>query len=90
MTAQPWPDAHASVLAPVAEHEDLRKVMRDILQTHASHEQVRRSLDTHEGYSAELWTLLNEEMNVSSLAVPEDRIVGRTPQGLAPALASGA
>ena len=31
MTAQPWPVADASVLAPVAEHEDLRKVMRDIL-----------------------------------------------------------
>ena len=73
MTAEPWPDADASVLAPVAEHEDLRKVMRDILQTHASHEQVRASVDTPLGYSAELWTLLNQEMDVSSLAVPEDR-----------------
>ena len=42
VTAQPWPEADASVLAPVAEHEDLRKVMRDLLQTHASHEQVRQ------------------------------------------------
>ena len=73
MSAQPWPEADASVLAPVAEHEDLRKVMRDILQTYASHEQVRSSLETSEGYSADLWTLLNEEMSVSSLAVPEDR-----------------
>ncbi|HSV39396.1 MAG TPA: acyl-CoA dehydrogenase family protein [Nocardioidaceae bacterium] len=73
MNAQPWPEADASVLAPVAEHEDLRKVMRDILQTHASHEQVRSSVETPQGYSADLWTLLNEEMSVSSLAVPEDR-----------------
>lgn len=73
MTAQPWPEADASVLAPVPEHEDLRKVMRDILQTHASHEQVRASVETPRGYSTELWSLLNEEMNVSSLAVAEDR-----------------
>ena len=73
MTAQPWPEADAAVLAPVAEHEDLRKVMRDLLQTHASHEQVRRAVETPEGYSTELWALLNDEMNVSSLAVPEER-----------------
>jgi alkylation response protein AidB-like acyl-CoA dehydrogenase len=73
MTAQPWPDADASVLAPVAEHEDLRKVMRDILQTHASHEQVRQSTESPMGYSNDLWSLLNDEMNVSALAVPQDR-----------------
>ncbi len=73
MNAQPWPEADASVLAPVPEHEDLRKVMRDILQTHASHEQVRSSVEMPQGYSADLWTLLNEEMSVSSLAVPEHR-----------------
>jgi len=73
VTAQPWPEADASVLAPVAEHDDLRKVMRDLLQSHASHEQVRRAAETPEGYSTELWSLLNDEMNVSSLAVPEDR-----------------
>jgi alkylation response protein AidB-like acyl-CoA dehydrogenase len=72
-SAQPWPEADASVLAPVAEHEDLRKVLRDLLQSHASHEQVRRSTEAPEGYSTELWSLLNDEMNVSSLAVPEDR-----------------
>ena len=73
MSVQPWPEADASVLAPVAEHEDLRKVMRDLLQTHASHEQVRQAADSPEGYSAELWSMLNDEMSVSSLAVPEDR-----------------
>ena len=73
MSVQPWPEADASVLAPVAEHEDLRKVMRDLLQTHASHEQVRQAADSPEGYSTELWSMLNDEMSVSSLAVPEDR-----------------
>ena len=73
LTAQPWPEADPAVLAPVAEHEDLRKVLRDLLQSHASHEQVRRSTETPEGYSTELWSLLNDEMNVGSLAVPEGR-----------------
>lgn len=72
MNAQPWPESDAAVLAPVAEHEDLRKVMRDLLQTHASHEQVRQSSESPEGYSSQLWSLLNDEMEVSSLAVPED------------------
>ena len=70
MTAQPWPDADASVLAPVPEHEDLRTVMRDLLQTHAPHDQVRRAAELPEGYSPKLWSLLNDEMDVGSLAVP--------------------
>lgn len=73
MTAQPWPEADAAVLAPVAEHEDLRKVMRDLLRTHASHEEVRRCVDTPAGYSQQLWSMLNDEMNVSTLAVAEER-----------------
>jgi acyl-CoA dehydrogenase len=73
MTAQPWPLADASVLAPVAEHDDLRKVVRDILESHATHEQVRRAADSARGYSAELWALLNDEMSVGALAVPESR-----------------
>jgi acyl-CoA dehydrogenase len=70
---QPWPVADASVLAPVPEHEDLRKVIRDILGTHADHEQVRRAADGPLGYSADLWRLLNDEMSVGAMAVPEDR-----------------
>jgi alkylation response protein AidB-like acyl-CoA dehydrogenase len=73
VTAQPWPDTDPSVLAPVAEHEDVRKVMRDILESHATHEQVRRAADGAPGFSAELWSLLNEEMSVGVLAVPEAR-----------------
>jgi acyl-CoA dehydrogenase len=71
--AQPWPVADASVLGPVAEHEDLRKVMRDILDSHATHEQVRRSAESARGWSGELWTLLNQEMDVGAIAVPESR-----------------
>jgi acyl-CoA dehydrogenase len=70
---QPWPTADASLLAPVQEHEDLRKVLRDLLAAHADHESVRRAADSPEGWSTELWTLLNDEMDVASLAAPEAR-----------------
>ena len=73
MTAQPWPVADASVLAPVPEHEELRTVLRDLLETHAPHDEVRRAVELPEGWSPKLWSLLNEEMNVGSLAVPEER-----------------
>lgn len=69
----PWPEADPSVLAPVPEHEELRKVMRDILQTHAPHDRLRRSAESELGYSGELWRLLNDDMNVSALAVAEER-----------------
>ncbi len=73
MTAQPWPVADASVLAPVPEHEELRAVLRDLLETHAPHDEVRRAAELPEGWSPKLWSLLNEEMDVGSLAVPEER-----------------
>ena len=73
MTAQPWPVADASVLAPVPEHEELRTVLRDLLETHAPHDEVRRAAELPEGWSPKLWSLLNEEMEVGSLAVPEER-----------------
>ena len=69
----PWPEADASVLAPVPEHEDLRKVIRDLLAAHADHEQVRRAADGPLGYCADLWRLLNDEMSVGAMMAPEDR-----------------
>jgi alkylation response protein AidB-like acyl-CoA dehydrogenase len=73
VTAQPWPVADASVLAPVPEHEELRGVLRDLLETHAPHDEVRRAAELPEGWSPKLWSLLNDEMDVGSLAVPEER-----------------
>lgn len=73
MTTHPWPVADASALEPVPEHEDLRKVMRDLLDSHASHDQVRAAVESPRGWSVELWSLLNDEMDVGALAVPEQR-----------------
>jgi alkylation response protein AidB-like acyl-CoA dehydrogenase len=71
--AQPWPVADSSLLAPVPEHEELRSVLRDLLETHASHDEVRRAAGLAQGWSPKLWSLLNEDMDVGSLAVPEER-----------------
>ena len=73
MPAQPWPVADSSLLAPVPEHEELRAVLRDLLETHAPHDAVRQGAELPEGWSPKLWSLLNEEMEVGSLAVPEER-----------------
>jgi len=73
MTYQAWPEGDPSLLAPVAEHDDLREVIRDILGDHATHELVRQAAESDIGYSTELWALLNAKMNVGTLALPQDR-----------------
>ncbi len=73
MIAQPWPVADGSVLAPVPEHEELRAVLRDLLKAHASHDEVRRAAELPRGWSPTLWSLLNDEMDVGALGVPEAR-----------------
>jgi alkylation response protein AidB-like acyl-CoA dehydrogenase len=73
VTAQPWPVADPSVLAPVPEHEALRTVLRGLLESHAPHDEVRRAAELPEGWSPKLWSILNEEMDVGSLAVPEEQ-----------------
>ena len=73
MTAQPWPVADGSLLAPVPEHEELRAVVRDLLETHAPHDEVRRSAELPQGWSPKLWSLLNDEMDMGALAVPVAR-----------------
>ena len=66
-----WPELHPELLAPVPEREELRQVVRDVLAKHADHEQVRAAADSAAGYSEDLWRLLNAELEISRLAVPE-------------------
>jgi acyl-CoA dehydrogenase len=68
-----WPELHPELLAPVPEREELRQIVRDVLAKHAVHEQVRAAADSVAGYSENLWQLLNAELEISRLAVPEDR-----------------
>jgi len=68
----PWPELHPDLLASVSEREELRQVVREVLAKHADHEQVRAAADSAAGYSADLWQLLNAELEISRLAVAEE------------------
>lgn len=68
----PWPESDPAALAPVGEREELRHLVRQVLAKHADHEQVRAAADSERGWSQELWRLLNEELEIAGLAVPEE------------------
>ncbi len=77
----PWPESDPAAMAPVDEHEELRQLVRQVLGKHANHEQVRAAANSEGGWSRELWRLLNEELEIAGLAVPED--LGGAGYGLA-------
>ena len=66
-----WPEVDADVLAPIAEHDELRQVVRQVLDKLASPERVRAAAESERGYAPELWCLLHEELEIGALAVPE-------------------
>lgn len=69
--SNPWPESDPAVMAPVEEHEELRTVVRSVLQKYADHGQVRAAADSEAGYSAGLWCRLNRELEIGRLAMPE-------------------
>ena len=69
----PWPESDPAVMAPVEEHEELRRVVRSVLVKYADHDQVRAAADTEVGYSDDLWRRLNQDLAVGHLTMPEDR-----------------
>ena len=71
--SSPWPETEPPAMTPVAEHEDIRDVIRRLLDRHSTIESGRLAARSESGYSPELWSLLVEEMNVAALTVPEDR-----------------
>ena len=68
-----WPEAAPSIVAPVAEHEELRDVVRQLLDRHADHQAVRHAADSPRGWSDERRLRLNKELDVGSMIVPEER-----------------
>ncbi|MGV9868099.1 acyl-CoA dehydrogenase family protein, partial [Rhodococcus koreensis] len=71
--SRPWPETEPAAMTPAAEHEDIRDVIRRLLDRHSTLEDGRLAARSQVGYSPELWSLLVEEMNVAALTVPEDR-----------------
>ncbi|NDV03037.1 acyl-CoA/acyl-ACP dehydrogenase [Rhodococcus sp. IEGM 248] len=71
--SHPWPETEPPAMTPVAEHDDIRAVVRQLLDRHSTLEAGRLAAESEVGYSPELWSLLVKEMNVAALTVPEDR-----------------
>lgn len=68
----PWPELDPALMAPVAEREELRQVVRALLEKEAGHEAVRAAADSSGGWSPDLWQRLNAELEIGRLAVAED------------------
>lgn len=58
-----WPDADPAILAPVAEHDDLRVVARALVAKHGAPGEARDG--------GALWRQLTGELDVAGIAVPE-------------------
>jgi len=66
-----WPEADADVIAPIAEHDELRQVVRQMLDKMASPERVRAAAESELGYAADLWSILHGTIAIGALAIPE-------------------
>ena len=66
------PEADPSIVLPSEEREELRDVVARFISRHATHEDVRESVDADPGFSRSRWAMLNEELEISALAVPEE------------------
>ena len=66
-----WPEADADAIAPLEEHEELRRVVRQLLDKMAPPDRVRAAAESERGYAVDLWCVLHEELEIGALAVPE-------------------
>ena len=60
------------VLRMTAEHEDLRRSLRAFLQNASSEAEVRRLMETGDGFDAGTWRRLTQEFALTALLVPEE------------------
>ena len=54
------------------EQEELRKVVRRFLDTKSSESEVRRLMDTEDGYDTAVWTQMAEQLGLQGLIIPEE------------------
>ena len=55
-----------------SEQEQLRRTVRSFLEQKSPEQEVRRLLETTEGYDPGVWAQLSDELSVLGLAVPEE------------------
>ena len=54
------------------EQEELRKVVKDFLNTKSDEAAVRELMDTEDGYDAAVWSQMAEQMGLQGLVIPEE------------------
>src|ERR1043165_1487180 len=54
------------------EQEELRRITRQFLESKSPESEVRRLMDTDEGYDAAVWGLMAGELGLQSLIIPEE------------------
>jgi alkylation response protein AidB-like acyl-CoA dehydrogenase len=64
---------HAAVnFAFSEEQEELRKVVRQFLETKSPESAVREQMDTERGYDPAVWSQMAEQLGLQGLAIPEE------------------
>jgi alkylation response protein AidB-like acyl-CoA dehydrogenase len=54
------------------EQEELRRIVRQFLETKSPESEVRRLMETTEGYDAAVWSQMANELGLQSLIIPEE------------------
>jgi alkylation response protein AidB-like acyl-CoA dehydrogenase len=54
------------------EQEELRKTVRSFLESKSPETEVRRLMDTEDGYDPAVWSQMGEQMGLQGLAIPEE------------------
>src|SRR3954453_16724645 len=54
------------------EQEELRRTVRQFLEAKSPETEVRRLMETTEGYDASVWKQMGQELGLQGLAIPEE------------------
>jgi len=54
------------------EQEELRRIIRQFLEAKSPSSEVRRLMETTEGYDPAVWSQMAEQLGLQSLAIPEE------------------
>ena len=54
------------------EHEELRRVVRSFMEDKSPPGEVRRLMETSEGYDRAVWRQLSQDLSLTSVQIPEE------------------
>ncbi|MGN5637687.1 acyl-CoA dehydrogenase family protein, partial [Streptomyces sp. AC154] len=55
-----------------AEQDEIRRTVRELLARHSGPEDIRSAVGTRDGYDAELWRRLAQDLGLPGLALPQE------------------